>query len=573
MKRRTSRAPKPVTSNPRVSAAGVEWKKKAPVFHATTALEAVLRDGLKSRAQIREETGREIEAAGGRHDTSISFALDPRVAEAIAYTIWQMGRIARGELSMTEFRDRLKREQPDLYDSHKQTHLKTDKIFENAENIDRGWVRHLNMDGRPWAPGDEGESAAADYTLDAYKAIAGIGASFRMVHWPMIYAGEHFLASLRPDDIGVVQATLDLDWVIVERRDMPSTGVVDSFDAARSFADDWYLDTSDRLWDESRGIKAKGQAMEPINTAWRTIPPGVELVPGVKPSIMSVGEYNAGESEVRVWNRRLVKNLRLYKTVDQIAQSLHWFSDEPPLFYPAFDTNMKQVYLGDEPGVYVRNGAVDIDARDTLASIFAGWQAGEGDPMQSFDPMERIAPVFGLTEDELFDSSEKVDSLRDASDAQRENALLPPVPPNATRLVHSILRRAEGMKSEADVLSSIIAKGLVASPEGAGKYSEAPELVFFVAFDPRDPGARYNKYTSWVVFDVPHDWEGWGGAVGASFMYDRGLYDPPRPGGVVGIWKAVPAEFLVGVNGVPVDMYLKGYEFWEQNFKKGGERG
>jgi len=212
--------------------------------------------------------------------------------------------------------------------------------------------------------------------------------------------------------------------------------------------------------------------------------------------------------------------------------------------------------------------SIDIDARDTLASIFAGWQAGEGDPTQSLDLVERIAPVFGLTEDELLDNRQMIDSLRDAHEAQRENALLPPVPPNATRLIHSILKLPSSDVSEADVLSSIIEKGLVASPEGAGKYSEAPGLVFFVAFDPSDPGARYNKYTSWVVFDVPHDWEGWGGAVGASFTYDRGLYDPPHPGGVVGIWKAVPPEFLVGVNGVPVADYLKGYEFWEQNFKR-----
>jgi hypothetical protein len=217
--------------------------------------------------------------------------------------------------------------------------------------------------------------------------------------------------------------------------------------------------------------------------------------------------------------------------------------------------------------------SIDIDARDTLASIFAGWQAGEGDLTQSLDLLERLAPVFGLTEDELFDNRQMIDALRDANDAQRENALLPPVPPNATRLVHSILKLPKGVKSEADVLSSVIAKGLVASPEGAGKYSEAPGLVFFVAFDPSDPGARYNKYTSWVVFDVPHDWEGWGGAVGASFRHGRGLYEAPSPGGVVGIWKAVPAEFLVGANGVPIDMYLKGYEFWEQNFKKDGDRG
>ena len=216
--------------------------------------------------------------------------------------------------------------------------------------------------------------------------------------------------------------------------------------------------------------------------------------------------------------------------------------------------------------------SIDIDARDTLASIFAGWRAGEGEPMYSWDLMERIAPVFGLTEDELFDNAKMIDALRYAMNAQRENALLPPVPPNTTRLFHSILKRPEGA-SEADVLSSIIEKGLVASPEGAGKYSHAPDRVFFQAFDPSDPGARYNMSTSWAVFDVPHDWEGWGGVVGASFRYDTGLYYPPRPRGEVAIWNAVPPEFLVGVNGVPVADYLKGYEFWEQNFRKDGDRG
>jgi len=208
---------------------------------------------------------------------------------------------------------------------------------------------------------------------------------------------------------------------------------------------------------------------------------------------------------------------------------------------------------------------IDLEAVETLAAIFAGWQAGEGSPYQSLNLLERLAPSLGTTADELFESREKIDALREAMDAQQSNSLLPPVGSGSTRLVHSILKLPKGVDSEVQVLLSIIKNGLVASPEGIGKYSEAPGLVFFVAFDPSDPSARYNKYNSWVTFDLPHRWEGWAGAVGASFSYDRGVTDPPRPGGVVGIWKYVPPKFLVGVNGVPVDDFLKGFEFWQQN--------
>lgn len=211
---------------------------------------------------------------------------------------------------------------------------------------------------------------------------------------------------------------------------------------------------------------------------------------------------------------------------------------------------------------------VDFDAAETLASILAGWQAGDGRSFrQSWDGVERIAIAFGMTGDELFNDRGKLGLIRSALDDQEDNRFLPPVPSNTSRLLHSILRLPEGITSQVPVLRSIIDRGLVASPEGVGRHSEAPGLVFFVTFDPSNPGERYNKYNSWVVFDVPHDWEGWAGNVGGSFDYRWGLYDPPRPGGVVGIWNAVPPQFLVGVNGVPVDAFLRGLEFWEQNLR------
>ncbi len=210
-------------------------------------------------------------------------------------------------------------------------------------------------------------------------------------------------------------------------------------------------------------------------------------------------------------------------------------------------------------------GKIDAEAIETLAAVFAGMQAGAGAPRMDPYLLERIAPSLGTTVDDLFADRKKLDAVRKALRVHDENRLLPPTPARSSRLVHSILKLPSDVDSEIPVLLSIIKDGLVASPEGIGRHSEAPGLVFFVAFDPEDPAARYNKYNSWVVFDVPHDWDGWGGATGAWYTYGRGLSDPPRPGGVVGIWNRVPPEFLVGVNGVPVDDFLKGLEFWQEN--------
>lgn len=71
--------------------------------------------------------------------------------------------------------------------------------------------------------------------------------------------------------------------------------------------------------------------------------------------------------------------------------------------------------------------------------------------------------------------------------------------------------------------------------------------------------------------DIPDDWEGWGGAVGAWARYGHDgrlkLTERPRPGGVVGIYNAVPAEFIVGVNGVTPKEYTDGLEFWDEHIR------
>lgn len=71
---------------------GLPWPRKTVAYHATTAMSAVMEQGLKPRAEV------ERHATGAGPDISISFTLDPRVAYAICIGLRTLALAARGEL-------------------------------------------------------------------------------------------------------------------------------------------------------------------------------------------------------------------------------------------------------------------------------------------------------------------------------------------------------------------------------------------------------------------------------------------------------------------------------------------
>jgi hypothetical protein len=218
--------------------------------------------------------------------------------------------------------------------------------------------------------------------------------------------------------------------------------------------------------------------------------------------------------------------------------------------------------------------ATDNDFVRMMAAIFAGCVSRAGMPTQQPNLLEALAPVLGY-EDEgaLYGDRAVLDQILAASRAMDASAFLPPSEPDRVRLLHSVISRDE---PGADMVELILRQGLRADPAGKSKSSESPHSVFFVATNPDAPRERYNRHVPWITVDIPDDWEGWGGAVGAYGRYGDGkswekfkLYERPRPGGVVAVYNSVPAEFIVGVNGVTPKEYRDGLKFWDEHVRLG----
>jgi hypothetical protein len=69
------------------------------LYHVTTNKEAVIRDGLKSRSELKQRSGKGL---GGGDSETISFTTDPEVAKDIYNAIMEGRKVATGELTIEE---------------------------------------------------------------------------------------------------------------------------------------------------------------------------------------------------------------------------------------------------------------------------------------------------------------------------------------------------------------------------------------------------------------------------------------------------------------------------------------
>lgn len=183
-----------------------------------------------------------------------------------------------------------------------------------------------------------------------------------------------------------------------------------------------------------------------------------------------------------------------------------------------------------------------------LAAIFAVTLMRTGQKNPSIETAREFAARWGFKDDYAFMNDPTV---RAALRAQRDGKF-GHTPAGFVRLRH--------VTKDARLIPTIIEQGLVADPRTD---SESPNHVFFFVEDP-NPGARYwgSTSSSWVTMDVPLQWSGWRSSIGTRMPYRRQagevetLTEAPPPGGTVGIWGAVPPEFLSSVNGVPVRDFL-----------------
>ena len=167
--------------------------------------------------------------------------------------------------------------------------------------------------------------------------------------------------------------------------------------------------------------------------------------------------------------------------------------------------------------------------------------------------MKMSKDIYGLEYRDLFANREMYNDYKDKvlsffskkepTNIYTNTRIVKEVPEGHVRINHSTGLHAREFKERQEIIKSILENGLISQPEGRGKYSESPMDIFGVVNNPA-AGERnvHNKHFPWITFDVPAE----------EYRLKR-----IKPGSVAVINKPVPAEYIVGVNGVPKDFYLE----------------
>lgn len=141
--------------------------------------------------------------------------------------------------------------------------------------------------------------------------------------------------------------------------------------------------------------------------------------------------------------------------------------------------------------------------------------------------------------------------------------MLPPV--KGVRLLHSVLKG-----DIPTILDQILRGGMKAQAQGLGKYSEDPNALFFVE---GSTNKRYSSGGAFVVVDIPENWEGWSGAVGARWDWKaEKLQSAPSPEAVVALYHPIPAKYIVAINGLPTAEFKKALKRKEAPMGKAAAR-
>lgn len=218
---------------------------------------------------------------------------------------------------------------------------------------------------------------------------------------------------------------------------------------------------------------------------------------------------------------------------------------------------------------------VDVNLAAYLAVRFVAWgrvgSSLEGPEMTGVE-------YFGVRD--LLNRDDLVEQVLAAQRALETHVLLPPVPEHHLRVNHSIMVRTDrddegaALRKRWAVLDLILSDGLWPQAATTGRHSEDPNVVFFVADAPAgalNQDRVYNSYAPWVTCDLPYE------------IYDRdfrrtlGLSGPAKYGdryltsgwgiqnfrtGSVGTVSGVPPEFIVGMNGCPVEDFERAVGCW-----------
>lgn len=259
-----------LSNNPSERPRGFPWRKDKRVYHSTIALDRVIDEGMKPRRALKER----IHATGGGPDEALSFTTSIGVAQAICLGLRVLARCARGEMlfgdliiamqkvapkgtawKLADMRltpEKVERIDRKLYPfsvGHAPWHgtRVREAAFEARYAADRGAfeaVEEFFADGAShpygrigWAPRDvvvvmepdlsPTDDLRASSCFEFYKAALGMGggSDYHEVYDPFfIHTSPDVMKHVPEDQIGIVVATLDADWLCAGGRDAEDMG-------------------------------------------------------------------------------------------------------------------------------------------------------------------------------------------------------------------------------------------------------------------------------------------------------------------------------------------------------------
>lgn len=336
-----------LVENPRFSRAGVAWKPETPVFHATTALQQVLRGGFKTRRALEAEQGVRAQAAGGQHDLSVSFTTDARVAGSICVCLEVVGQLSRRSLQLSKLAWLAQQQLPKAYRS---LMMAADfaSYIEHADEIDRGWVRRWDGSAYSWGPPRAGEGSEqhkaqyAEYAIEVYTRLLATADQFHEAHNPILFTDPEFASKWDLDNFGIVEARLGLEWVIARPDALVAAGALDR-SLLVPFVQDrvqgWVGDAVRELRGRIEGAQPDEiyRAQHPLVDRYGRVVvgegAGVEIVSDVEIDPKTTGEYARGEAEVRVYDPAVIRDVKLVATLDDVLAKV----GEDRIAYPYFD--------------------------------------------------------------------------------------------------------------------------------------------------------------------------------------------------------------------------------------------
>jgi len=330
-----------LSNNPSERPRGFPWPKDARVYHATTALHAVLNEGFKTR---RQRGG--THALGGGTDAAVSFTLDQRTARSIALGLSVIRRIAHGEVQLGDLILQLDDVAPSVL-KQIQEHLASEmgvRTPEDVMRVDNGrrWIRRYSplistkqreQLARMGAFEDEIETGAwvdahalATVTDDertwdelwqyrsdivnAYKAMLFTGGWDRALYNPLFFnTNLAALANIDDSDIGIVSAKLGANWVCAEYDSAKQLGYEPPQNVAPSTLTQW-----------AQGCEAeldRGRFHEPaprLREEYRSTLPRDWDPPDPSDTLVYLGSM----AELRVWNLHLIQNVGAFETLDEV---------------------------------------------------------------------------------------------------------------------------------------------------------------------------------------------------------------------------------------------------------------